>query len=360
VDLTEIIPAFEALVFERLPNGRFLARSVPPPWCRQVRPDVRWDEPLALDEVFPFLTVFLPQAEDQSWAPGGHPIRSDIWQETENIHVRAAAVRLGEAAALIIVRSDPLYHERQDLLQRARELRMMHTSLMREIEQKDILIHAIVHDLAAPLHSILGVLSLLDERPRDEPEASWVRLGIQAAVRQRELIGEILDVFAAEGDTLGAASVVALQEIIDEVVAEREPVARTRSLSLERIVREPEPRVVADRVRLFRVLTNLLDNAIRNSPSGGVVRISTRREDDSVMVFVEDDGPGVPASVLPHLFEKFARGRDRSSGTGLGLFFCRITVENWGGGIGYERRRTGGARFWIRLKTSCQVERSVA
>jgi signal transduction histidine kinase len=110
--------------------------------------------------------------------------------------------------------------------------------------------------------------------------------------------------------------------------------------------------VIAEEMRLFRVLTNLVDNALRYSPPGGAVRIPTRREEGTVTVCVEDEGPGVAPDLLPRLFEKLARGRDRSAGTGLGLFFCRITVENWGGAIGYERREGGGSTFWIRLKSA--------
>ncbi len=110
--------------------------------------------------------------------------------------------------------------------------------------------------------------------------------------------------------------------------------------------------VIGEEMRLFRVLTNLIDNALRYSSPGGVVRIAVRVEDSSVAVSVEDEGPGVPLAMLPRLFEKFARGRDRASRTGLGLFFCRITVENWGGAIGYESRDGGGARFWFRLKSA--------
>ncbi|HEY8091492.1 MAG TPA: ATP-binding protein, partial [Polyangiaceae bacterium] len=70
----------------------------------------------------------------------------------------------------------------------------------------------------------------------------------------------------------------------------------------------------------------------------------------AVRLLVEDEGPGVPPALLPHLFQKFARGRDPAAGTGLGLYFCRITVESWGGAIGYEARPGGGARFWVRLR----------
>jgi signal transduction histidine kinase len=67
-----------------------------------------------------------------------------------------------------------------------------------------------------------------------------------------------------------------------------------------------------------------------------------------VVIAVEDEGEGVAAETLPRLFEKFAHD-PRAGGTGLGLYFCRITIEQWGGGIGYEPRVPVGSRFWIRL-----------
>jgi signal transduction histidine kinase len=106
---------------------------------------------------------------------------------------------------------------------------------------------------------------------------------------------------------------------------------------------------LADEMRLIRVLANLLDNAVRACRSGGTtIRVATLSEGEMFVICVEDDGPGVSPELVPRLFEKFAR--TRSGGTGIGLFFSRISVENWGGGIGYERSKTGGARFWIRLR----------
>lgn len=113
---------------------------------------------------------------------------------------------------------------------------------------------------------------------------------------------------------------------------------------------EPGPlRVLAEETRLVRVLENLVDNALRQSPAGGRVRVLTEREEHRIRVIVDDQGPGVPKEVLPHLFELFAGGKPGVVGTGLSLYFCRITVERWGGGIGYEQKSDGGSRFWIRL-----------
>jgi signal transduction histidine kinase len=359
--MTALMPAIDAIVFERLRPGVFVARSGVPAWAYSVRPRVAWNSPVVLEGVFPFLGVFLPEAERAWQSDTPTPVESDFWSETDeqqhDVHLRAVAVKIKDVRALIVVRNDRVFLQNQRMLQRARELRLVHASLMREVEQKDILVHSIVHDLAAPLHSVVGLLSLLDERAHEEPEAGWIHQAMEAANRQRGLIGEILDIFTAEsGGSLGISDPegVELADVLEQVVAERVPTARARSLQIELEPVSPTY-VVADRMRLFRVMTNLVDNALRHSPTGGVVRVAVQRDDDGdVRVCVDDEGPGVAVDVLPRLFEKFPRGRDRA-GTGLGLFFCRITVENWGGGIGYERSprsEKGGARFWIRLKAA--------
>jgi signal transduction histidine kinase len=215
------------------------------------------------------------------------------------------------------------------------------------------LVHSIVHDLAVPLHAILGALSLLRELPLSEQAAQWTQVALDAATRQRQLIADILDTFAAEYKALTALpdpfAAVDLAAVIREVVAQVLPAASSRGMSMRSDVGEGPWRVMADQGRLVRVLANLVHNGLRHSPPGGTVTVSAEREDASIRASVDDEGPGVPQDLIPHLFERFGGKLGRVAGTGLGLYFCRITVEQWGGGIGYERRPGGGSRFWVRL-----------
>jgi signal transduction histidine kinase len=302
--------------------------------------------------MFPFLTAFLPDAERAWRSAAPSPIASELWTQTDaggtEIHLEATAARVDDSAVLVIARNDQAFFARQLLLQRARELRLTHNALMREIERKDILLHTIVHDLAAPLHSIVGSLSLLRDLELPPEAARWTAIAVEAAARQRQLIQGILNVFVAEqsGDEAPPGG-VELQRAMERAVSELEPVARQRQVTL--VMRPPGPvRVAADETRLIRVLTNLVDNAIRHSPPGKQVSMTAVAEDRSVRLAIEDEGSGVSPDLLPSLFQKLARD-PRGGGTGLGLYFCRITVELWGGGIGYEPRPGGGARFWIRL-----------
>jgi signal transduction histidine kinase len=300
MDISALIGAREDLVLERLPEGKFLHHGELPSWCNSLRSTPLRDRvPFDVEDLFPFLSAFPDRAESAWRGEGTGRAFSEFWTELgtdgTEIHLEASAVRVGASDVLVISRNDRLFLHQQLLLQRARELRLAHSALMRELEEKDVLVHTIVHDLAAPLHSVLGALSLLEQTPQEGSNAEWIRIAVQAATRQKQMIRQILDVFAAEH---GA------------------------------------------------------HNAVRHSPRGGVVSVDIRATGLDVAIAVLDQGQGVPPTFVRHLFEKFGRSTDQSAGTGLGLYFCRITVERWGGAIGYSPLPRGGSNFWIQLRAA--------
>ncbi len=363
MDADALIAAFQAVLFERMPDGTFVCRSSVPEWCNpKCRSALRPGHPAAIDEVFPFLVVFLPDA-DEAWRNRKWRT-STLWTEQgahgEDVHLEATATYVAETPVLVISRNERLFRQQQLLLQRARELRMTHRSLVRETEAKDVLVHAIVHDLGAPLHSILGALTLLEEQPLDSSSLAWVKLALSAAMRQRAMIREILDVFTAEHGVVEGQSrgdgAPDVHEVVAEVVRELGPVAERKGIRVDVGPRSAPAAVLGEAPRLVRVVANLLENAMRHSPREGVIRVSIEHENEMIRLVVEDEGPGVPAALRPRLFEKLGRDRVRSTGSGLGLYFCRITVERWGGRIGYEPRDGGGARFWIRLPAAAAAQ----
>jgi signal transduction histidine kinase len=97
------------------------------------------------------------------------------------------------------------------------------------------------------------------------------------------------------------------------------------------------------------MLLNLVDNALRHSRRGQRITLGVRRDGGMVLFAVDDQGPGVPEEDASGLFEKFGQGSGRKGAAGLGLYFCRITAERWGGTVGHENRAEGGSRFWFRL-----------
>ncbi len=356
--VSSVMAALGSLVLERTPEGRFVRRDEPPRWCAAIgAPALARADPLVIQDVFPFLEIFLPDAERAWRSEVAGPVSSDFWTEVgakgEEVHLEASALHVDSQDLLVITRDEQLFAQKELVLQRARELGFAHRKLTREIELKDILVHSIVHDLVSPLHGILGALTLLSELSLSDEAAEWTELALQAARRQKALVADILDVFSAEHGVFVAppdpSSAPDLAQAIREVVAEAQPAARVNQTRVDSNIEPGSWRVFAEDTRLVRVLANLVDNAIRHSPPDGLVVVSAERQGSTIQVNVDDEGPGVPKEVLPFLFELFAGGQPGVAGTGLGLYFCRITVERWGGGIGYERHPERGSRFWVRL-----------
>jgi CheY-like chemotaxis protein len=108
--------------------------------------------------------------------------------------------------------------------------------------------------------------------------------------------------------------------------------------------------VVGDVPRLDRIFGNLLENTLRYSPPNSTVTVGVEDHGESILAFVDDEGPGLPPDLPPtQLFALFSKGKSHSGKAGLGLYFCKITVERWRGTIGAETRAQGGSRFWFRL-----------
>jgi signal transduction histidine kinase len=109
--------------------------------------------------------------------------------------------------------------------------------------------------------------------------------------------------------------------------------------------------VTGDRDQIRQMLLNLVENAMKYTPSGGEVSLSLRRDGSVAAVDVTDTGPGIPADVLPHIFERFYRGNNRSmmGGTGLGLAIAARIARSHGGAIDVASKEGKGSKFTVTL-----------
>ena len=239
--------------------------------------------------------------------------------------------------------------------QKGNEASLNYQRLAKEIQKKEILLHCIVHDLAGPLMGIRGGYELLASEPISEQGRKFLEIGLRQAAKQETLIREILSAFSAEVESLNEFSVDAgnapdvgravrdVGEALSAAFAHNQ-VKLHLNLELGK-----DWKVVGDKSRLERVISNLLENALRYSPANSTVTIGCHDEGDKVLITIDDEGAGIPPEVAPTLFQKFAQGKKGKGKIGLGLYFCRITVEHWKGEIGHAPRETGGTRFWFRL-----------
>ncbi len=215
------------------------------------------------------------------------------------------------------------------------------------------------HELRTPLTSVLVNLELLAESLHgDEGEAA--RSALRSSQRMRRLVADLLLLARTDVGRVIPYEPCALDQIIVEAASELGPVSAAHEISLD-VGRAGAVVVEGSRDELHRLTINLLENALRHTPAGTEIRVSSRLETDGqALLVVEDDGPGVPEHLRETLFERFVRGAgDRGGSFGLGLAIVHAVAETHGGSVEVEPtgERDGapyGARFVVRLPAAAE------
>jgi signal transduction histidine kinase len=363
-----LLAALGAALFERVGPGHFAPAGPLPAWFARLYPEAG-SGTVALGEHSPFLEAFLYEAEPFWEANDGERLASGPWVEVDETgrehHLEATALGAGGASFLLVEFARIPYEETLAVFQTGRETILARERLEKEVQKKEVLLHCIVHDLKGPLTGIVGAVGILAARDAQPAQREFLDLALRQANRLDMLIQGILGAFSAEVEALESFVFDPASAPDAFACAAEAAMSMASAFSLSKVELELDPSidedldwsVVADKARLERVLSNLLGNALRYSPRGSTVTIGLAREeagDDGarVLVSVADQGPGVPEDVAGRLFQKFSQGKGKAGSAGLGLYFCRITVERWGGSIGYSPRPEGGARFWFALRSA--------
>jgi signal transduction histidine kinase len=218
-----------------------------------------------------------------------------------------------------------------------------------EVEEREELAH-IVHDLKNPLYSILLEVDLLDGRRGFEREFALALGRIRHNVRFLDrLIYNIIDLCSLEHRSLGLDLVDSdLGSLVAEVV-ERVVPARERGRITLRV---PSAAPVSiDKLRIERVIANLLDNALKYTPRDAEISVELWRDERLVELSVTDTGPGLSRDEMATIFEPYRRASSSRgrAGNGLGLYLSKQIVEAHGGQIGVQSVRGCGAQFYFSL-----------
>ena len=241
------------------------------------------------------------------------------------------------------------------LVRRLRAAREEQARLRQLNKNQEEFISIVSHELRTPVAGILGFLQTgLDhwDVMQDSERRTAMRRAATNARRLQALTRDVLDTEAVEVGQL--AFNFEPVDLIDEV---RSAVEAAEALYDDHPVTfevPPEPvEVNADADRLQQVMTNLLDNAAKNSPPGATIRVRLEADDRQAKVSVTDSGSGLDPDLGPQIFDKFIRGRGSSvSGTGLGLYLCRLVIEAHHGTISAHVEREGGTCFVFELPLS--------
>jgi light-regulated signal transduction histidine kinase (bacteriophytochrome) len=248
--------------------------------------------------------------------------------------------------------------EAADELQRGAievDLERRFSSEQRAVRARDDLLAVVSHDLQNPLASILlEAKSILRLTPPDEEKQPGRMLrecaeGIEeTTTRMIALTNELLDLATIEEDGVQLhLQLVESGKLVEDALRSASPLAEAKRITLASELID-SPRLEADRDRIQRVLSNLLDNAIKFTPGRGTIRVRAERRGDDVSITVADMGPGITADHLPHVFERYWKGTSTAPGSGLGLYIARGIVEAHGGKI-WAESSAGGARFTFTL-----------
>ena len=233
------------------------------------------------------------------------------------------------------------------------------TMLRKLDEVKSGLISTVSHELKTPLTSIrLAAHALLSEKlgPLNPKQAELVVAARDDSDRLYRIIENLLDIGQLESRQYTVELVpVSPEQALLNVMEAMRPSYVDRGVSLVLDLPGDIPRVLADRLRLEIVFTNLLSNGLKFTPPGGKVKISAHLDEGAVLFTVEDTGSGIPEECLPHVFEKFFRvpGRGgQQSNTGLGLAIVKEIVEAHGGRVGVTSKPGEGTKFTFTLASA--------
>lgn len=222
---------------------------------------------------------------------------------------------------------------------------------------RDELIQMLVHDLRTPLTSIIMGLDMLRYGMITTQQESHEMLSTisQASHTLLNQINTLLDMRKLEAGQLALARApLDLPALVGAALQPLQLLAQRRGLDVAVELPAELPPLEGDPALLRRVLENLLGNAFKFTPAGGRVRVGASAAGPELLeLFVQDNGPGVPAARRSRIFEKYgqARAADARRGSGLGLAFARLVVEAHQGQIGVRDAPGGGSVFWCRLPT---------
>jgi PAS domain S-box-containing protein len=222
-------------------------------------------------------------------------------------------------------------------------------------ELRSDLMSMIIHDLRSPLGNILSSLDLMSGALQAGDTAllnSLVSIAHRAASRLSRLVDSLLDLRRLEsGEVRLNRAPAELDAVLNEALEQVQPNAQAKGLTLARVPGPALPVVPMDAELVRRVVTNLLDNAVKYTPSSGAITLSGAAAPHQVVVTVRDTGPGVPPEEQQRIFDKFTRIQRQATpqGLGLGLAFCKLAVEAHGGRIWVESGPEGGAAFHFTL-----------
>jgi PAS domain S-box-containing protein len=228
-------------------------------------------------------------------------------------------------------------------------------SVRKSLDQlREDLIAMIYHDLQSPLSNVISSLEVAEMmvNPNDTDMKQLIGIASRSTERIQRLISSLLDINRLEaGQQVGTRQDIDPEVLLKEAIEIVGPTLRGKEQQVQVETKIKLPHVLVDPDMIRRVLINLLENAVKYTPSGSTITTGGTSDEDSVTFWIKDNGPGIPASEHRRIFDKYTRvtGTGSPKGLGLGLAYCRLAVEAHGGRIWVESQPDFGSKFLFTL-----------
>ena len=210
------------------------------------------------------------------------------------------------------------------------------------------------HEIKTPLTTIIGFIETINKTPPDQQETTrqFLRIVHDNALRLNRMVNDLLTLSNIElGKTQLHLEEISLREMVEGILMMMENIAEEKELTLFMDIDENFPPFMADKDRLFQILINLLDNAVKATEAGGSISVSAKHEDKELVIKVMDTGIGITPKDIPRLGERFYRADKARSrklgGTGLGLSIVKHLMEAHRGRIQIESGEGKGTTVFL-------------
>lgn len=224
-------------------------------------------------------------------------------------------------------------------------------------QMKDVFLSNVSHELRTPLTSIKGYTqNVYDESLGEinDPQKTSLGTVLRNADRLRRLINSLLYISQAQAEIIEYDfNECQMAEIMDSTIMDTIMLIEANELQIEKKIPSDLPTIEADKAHLVDMLNNIVDNAIKFTPPGGMITLGVSDEEKDLHLTVHDTGIGIPKELIPNLFRKFyqidSSIRRKYGGTGLGLYICKKIVDAHSGEIWIESEPHKGTTVHIRL-----------
>jgi two-component system phosphate regulon sensor histidine kinase PhoR len=262
--------------------------------------------------------------------------------------------RLAEVEASFLRTVD---ESQREILAMNEMLTTANTQLQELDRMKDAFLSMVTHELRTPLTVISGIAEMFEAGIYGEltiEQSEHLRQITMAAHRLRQLVNDLLDLSKMEAGMMRLRrKALDPHSLTCDAVEQLAMVAAQAGVTLKNRTGRDLPTVNGDGQRIGQVLTNLVSNAVKFTPSGGQVTISAEAETGQIRFVIADTGYGIPPEALPRVFDKFFQAQSSTEsgtkGTGLGLAIVKHIVELHGGEVGVESEAGRGSRFYFTL-----------